>query len=108
MSNYLSEEFEREKELQFLRSVHAAATAAYDLAAYGSPQEVYLVLARELRNRGIDPDPKAVFAAAHQISEGRQPPILRPGTGRRRRELPSTISPGSSASERLGLVRQLH
>lgn len=103
------EQFERANELWFLRSVHAATSAAFQQAAFRPPHEVYIVLARELESRGIEPDPRAVYAAAHRISNGRQPPIVAPGQGRRRREVPGSTESdtdtgqGSCASRRLGL-----
>ncbi|MGH3812170.1 MAG: hypothetical protein ACRDUV_06900 [Pseudonocardiaceae bacterium] len=102
------EEFERARELQFVRSVHAAVTVTFQRVAFGPPHEVYIVLSRELRIRGIDPDPQAVYAAAHQISEGREPAVIAPGRGRRRRETPPSgddraLDEGLCASRRLGL-----
>lgn len=103
------EAFERENELQFLRSVHAAVSVTFRRAAFGPPHEVYILLSRELRSRGIEPDQQAIYAAAHQISDGREPPVIAPGTGRRRRDTPArrggdaALDDGRSAGQRLGL-----
>lgn len=79
------EDFARERDYQYLRSVHAAAAAAYERAAGRRVDEAYTALAGELQQRGIEPDPEAVYAGATLISRGEKPPILRPGGGRRRR-----------------------
>lgn len=78
-------EFRREWEYQYLQSVYAATAAAYERAAYQRADLAYLALATELRQRGVHPDPDAVFSGATLISRGEQPPILKPGKGRRRR-----------------------
>lgn len=79
------QDFRREWDYHYLRSVHEATSVAFERAAWKSVDEVYVVLATELRKRGIHPDSDAVFAGATLISRGKQPAILKPGTGRRRR-----------------------
>jgi hypothetical protein len=77
--------FKREWDHQYLRSVYAATLAAYERTAGGTPETAYVTLAVELQERGIEPDREAIYEAALLISRGEQPPILRPGTGRRKR-----------------------
>ncbi len=60
----------------FDKAVYAAADHAYRTCAFQEPHKVYLVLAEELRRRGIDPDPEAVFEGARLISQGRKPAVL--------------------------------
>jgi hypothetical protein len=61
----------------YVESVRRATQRAYDGAAWQSPQEVYSVLAEELRGRGIEPEPDAVFEGAMLISRGVKPAVLR-------------------------------
>lgn len=90
MSDYsTNQEFAREWDYRYLRSVYAATAAAYERAAWRPPEEAFIALATELRDRGIDPDRDAVYTGAALISRGEQPPILRPGDGRRKRHLGS-------------------
>ncbi|MPZ95393.1 MAG: hypothetical protein GEU96_10905 [Propionibacteriales bacterium] len=93
------EEFQREWERQYLRSVHAAASVAFERAAWQPAHEVYALLATELRRRGIEPDPQALYSAANLISRGRRPAILQPGTGRRRRQSPGLPTQAESSAE---------
>lgn len=79
------EVFAREQEYHYLRSVRDAAAAAWEQTAGRRADEAYVALATELLRRGIEPDPGAVYAGASLISSGKQPPILRPGGGRRSR-----------------------
>ncbi|MPZ63760.1 MAG: hypothetical protein GEU93_21305 [Propionibacteriales bacterium] len=81
------EDFRREWDYLYLRSVHAAALAAFERAAWKSEDEAYVALATELRNRGIEAEPDALVAGAAVISRGEQPAILRPAAGRRKREV---------------------
>jgi hypothetical protein len=69
-------DFQDEWDRNYLGSVRRATQRAYDLAAWQEPQVVYCVLAEELRRRGIDPDPDAVFEGAMLISRGRKPAAL--------------------------------
>ncbi len=71
------EEFERESERQFRLSVRAATQVAFDRAAWQSPEHVYALLATQLRQRGIHPEPDAIYTGASLISRGIQPAILR-------------------------------
>lgn len=65
------------RDREFVASVRRAAQAAFDRAAYLPAEQVYSVLAKELRRRGIDPDPDAVYEGAVLISQGKKPPVLR-------------------------------
>lgn len=69
--------FQRESERQFRRSVREATAVAFEEAAWKEPENAYMILARELRERGIDPDPDAVYTAATLISRGIKPAVLR-------------------------------
>lgn len=73
------DDFRDEWDRHFVRSVRKATQRTYELAAWRPPHEVYGVLAEELRRRGIDPDPEAVFEGARLISRGRRPAVLRAG-----------------------------
>jgi hypothetical protein len=78
MPDYSREdEFQRESENQFVQSVRAATAIAFDQAAWQPPENVYAILASELRERGIDPEPDAVYTAATLISRGIKPAVLR-------------------------------
>lgn len=82
--------FEGNWDAHFASSVRAAAAAAFAEAAYQPPQHAYVTLARELTNRGVHPDPPAVFDAAMLISRGLPPPVLRQQQlGRHRRHDPA-------------------
>lgn len=78
-----------ESDSGFVDAVRAAASATYERAAGQPPHLVYVVLAQELRARGVRPEPSAVYDGAFVISRGHTPAVLRT-RGRRRRELPST------------------
>jgi hypothetical protein len=71
------QEFELESERQFRLSVRAATQVAFDRAAWQPPENVYAVLATQLRQRGIDPEPDAIYSGATLISRGVKPAILR-------------------------------
>lgn len=75
--NSHEEHFQRESERQFLRSVREATAVAFEEAAWKPPENAYMTLARELRERGIDPEPDAVYTAAMLISRGVKPAVLR-------------------------------
>jgi hypothetical protein len=80
-----NDNFNREWERHYLRSVHAATAAAFESSAGDAPERVYVTLALELRERGIEVDRDAVYSAAMLISRGQQPAILKQGSGRHRR-----------------------
>lgn len=69
-------DFQDEWDRRYLQSVRRATQRTFDLAAWQSPQEVYGVLTEELRRRGIDPEPDAVFEGAMLISRGIRPAVL--------------------------------
>ena len=71
------EQFQRESERQFRRSVREATAVAFEEAVWMPPENVYTVLARELSERGIEPEPDAVYTAATLISRGVKPSVLR-------------------------------
>jgi hypothetical protein len=71
------QEFELESERQFRLSVRAATQVAFDQAAWQPPENVYALLATQLRQRGIDPEPDAIYTGATLISRGVKPAILR-------------------------------
>jgi hypothetical protein len=78
MPDYSREdEFQRESENQFVQSVRAATAVAFEQAAWQPPENAYAILAAELRERGIDPEPDAVYTAATLISRGVEPAVLR-------------------------------
>ncbi|MGH3431201.1 MAG: hypothetical protein ACRDQB_00030 [Thermocrispum sp.] len=96
------EDFRREWDYLFLRAVHAAASAAFERAAWKTEDEAYVALATELRNHGIEPEPGALIAGAALISRGEKPPILRPAAGRRKREsTPPLFPPAPTARDYL-------
>jgi hypothetical protein len=69
-------DFRDEWDRHYVASVRNAAQTTFDTAA-GSPlQEVFLVLTDELRRRGIEPDPEAVFDGALLISRRIRPAVL--------------------------------
>jgi hypothetical protein len=70
-------DFQDEWGRHYVESVRRATQRAYDVAAWRSPEEVFSVLAEELRRRGIEPDPEAVFHSALLISRGMKPAVLR-------------------------------
>ena len=57
--------------------VRDATSAAFEQARYEKPEDAYVVLIRELEQRGILPDVAASFDAALQISGGLRPLALR-------------------------------
>lgn len=61
----------------YVVSVRKATQRAYDRAARQAPEEVYGVLAEELRRRGVEPEPDAVYDGAMLISRGKKPAVLR-------------------------------
>ncbi len=61
----------------FVELVRQAASVAYSTAVGQPTHEVYVVLASELKQRGIYPDPGAVLQAALLISRGKKPAVLR-------------------------------
>jgi hypothetical protein len=69
-------DFRDEWDQHYVTSVRNAAEKTFETAA-GSPlQEVFLVLTEELRRRGVEPEPGAVFDGALLISRGRKPAVL--------------------------------
>jgi len=66
-----------ESDPQFVHVVREAASVAYSTASGQPTHEVYVVLAAELKQRGIYPDPEAVLGAAMLISRGKKPAVLR-------------------------------
>ena len=70
-------EFLAEGERQYVASVRRAVEETFDAAAYRPVEETYGVLVRELRRRGVEPDPAAVYDGALLISRGRKPAVLR-------------------------------
>jgi hypothetical protein len=69
-------DFRDEWDRHYVISVRKAAQTTFDTAA-GSPlHEVFLLLTEELRRRGVEPDPAAVFDGALLISRGRRPAVL--------------------------------
>ena len=66
-----------ESDPQFVQFVKEAASVTYSSAVGQPTHEVYVLLASELRRRGIYPDPEAVLAAAMLISRGKMPAVLR-------------------------------
>lgn len=67
----------RESDPRFVPAVREAASITYSSCAGQPTHEVYVVLAEELRRRGIYPDPESVLEAAKLISRGRKPAVLR-------------------------------
>lgn len=76
------EDYAAQAEAAFVRSVRAATTVAYEETAWQPPAQVFVILARELAARGIEPEPSAVFDAAVLISRGRRPAVLGTATSR--------------------------
>jgi hypothetical protein len=70
-------EFRDQWDRHYVASVRNAAQRAYEVASGRPAHEVYVVLSEELRQRGIDPEPDAVFEGAMLISKGRKPAVLR-------------------------------
>jgi hypothetical protein len=66
-----------ESDPRFEQLVRDAASVAYSFAVGQPTHEVYVLLAAELRLRGIYPDPEAVLEAAMLISRGKKPAVLR-------------------------------
>lgn len=71
------DEFERASEHQFVQSVRAATALAFEHAAWQPPEGAYTILAAELGQRGIEPEPGAVYNVSVLISRGEQPAVLR-------------------------------
>ena len=80
-----SHAFDREWERHYVRSVYAATVATFERRAGDTPEMAYVTLAIELRERGIEVDRAAVYAAAMLISRGKKPAILKQEPGRRKR-----------------------
>ena len=72
-----SGEITSESDPQFVQFVKEAASVTYSSAVGQPTHEVYVLLASELRRRGIYPDPEAVLSAAMLISRGKMPAVLR-------------------------------
>ncbi|HEX6486242.1 MAG TPA: hypothetical protein VF012_05995 [Nocardioidaceae bacterium] len=66
-----------ESDPRFVDVVREAASVAYSTASGQPTHEVYVILAAELKQRGIYPDPSAVLQAAMLISRGKKPAVLR-------------------------------
>lgn len=66
-----------EPDTSFERFVRDAASVAYSTGVGQPTHEIYVVLASELKKRGIYPDPEAVLEAAMLISRGKKPAVLR-------------------------------
>ena len=66
-----------ETDPRFVEFVREAASVAFSTSAGQPTHEVYVVLASELKQRGIYPDPEAVLQAAMLISRGKKPAVLR-------------------------------
>lgn len=71
------EGFVSEEDPRFVGLVREAASVAYSSALGQPTHEVFVVLAAELKRRGIRPDPEAVLQAAMLISRGKKPAVLR-------------------------------
>lgn len=69
--------FGTQREREFVASVRRAAQRTFDQAAYLPADQMYSVLSAELRRRGIEPDPEAVYEGALLISRGKKPRVLR-------------------------------
>ena len=69
--------FGAQREREFVESVRRTAQRTFDQAAYLPADQIYSVLAAELRRRGIEPDPEAVYEGALVISPGKKPRVLR-------------------------------
>jgi hypothetical protein len=69
--------FQARWEEHYERAVRAATQAAYSQKAGYPLDQVYMALADELRQRGIEPEPDAVFEGARLISAHRKPRVLR-------------------------------
>jgi hypothetical protein len=70
-------DFRDQWDRHFVGSVRDAAQRAFEVGSGRPAHEVYGVLSEELRRRGIEPEPDAVFEGAMLISRGRRPPVLR-------------------------------
>jgi hypothetical protein len=70
----MADEFQSDAD--FVGAVRSAAAATFQSHAGKDLVEVYLVLAEELRARGITPDADAVFDGARLISQSRPPAVL--------------------------------
>lgn len=69
--------FRTQREREFVASVRRAAQRTFHQAAHLPADQVYAILATELRRRGIEPDSDAVYEGALLISGGKKPPVLR-------------------------------
>lgn len=76
MAGMGSDVFEREWDRHFVASVRRAVERTYELAVGLPPEVAYGILTEELRRRGIDPEPDAVFDGALLISRGERPAVL--------------------------------
>lgn len=73
----LVSDFRDQWDRHFVGSVRDAAQRAFEVGSGRPAHEVYGVLSEELRRRGIEPEPDAVFEGAMLISRGHKPPVLR-------------------------------
>ena len=73
----LVSDFRDQWDRHFVGSVRDAAQRAFEVGSGRPAHEVYGVLSEELRRRGIEPEPDAVFEGAMLISSGRKPPVVR-------------------------------
>lgn len=78
------EDFSREWNYHYLRSVHAAVSDVYERTAWCPADEVYLTLAEELERRAVEATAGFVYESAALISQGERPEILRAESGRHR------------------------
>jgi hypothetical protein len=69
-------DFRHEWDHHYVTSVRNAAQTAFETAAGAPLPEVFLRLTEELRRRGVEPEPSAVFDGALLISQGRKPAVL--------------------------------
>ena len=72
-------DFRDQWDRHYVASVRTAVQRTFDIAARRPAHEVYVVLSEELRRRGIEPEPDAVFEGARLISQGRRPAVLQQG-----------------------------
>lgn len=72
-------DFRDQWDRHYVASVRTAVQRTFDIAAWRPAHEVYVVLSEELRRRGIEPEPDAVFEGARLISQGRRPAVLQQG-----------------------------
>jgi hypothetical protein len=69
-------EYEQAWDAHYVRAVRAATEATFRACVNKEVPDVYLALAGELRRRGIEPEPEAVYDGAVLISRGRRPAVL--------------------------------